>query len=82
MPTASAASTRTRCSRPCTRGEIRPLAEVLAAAERVSAWPSDLASKVKRKRGRIVYELKIIAERGRVRELYIDAATLEVFKAE
>ncbi len=37
---------------------------------------------VERKRGRIVYELKIIAEGGRVRELYIDAATLEVLKAE
>jgi uncharacterized membrane protein YkoI len=63
------------------KGEIRPLAEVLAAAERVMPGQV-LGVKVKRKGGRLVYELKILAERGRLREVYVDAANLDIIKVE
>lgn len=63
------------------RNEIRPLAEVIAAAEKAIPGPV-IAVKVKRKDGRLVYEIKIIAAEGRVREIYIDAATLETVKIE
>lgn len=63
------------------RNEIRPLAEVIAAAEKAIPGPV-IAVKVKRKDGRLVYEFKIIAAEGRVREIYIDAATLETVKVE
>lgn len=63
------------------RGEIRPLAEILAAAEKV--MPGQVLSvKVKRKEGRFVYELKILAGRGRLREVYVDAASLDIIKVE
>lgn len=63
------------------RGEIRPLAEVLAAAEKV--MPGQVVGvKVKRKEGRLVYELKILSGRGRLREVYVDATNLDVIKVE
>jgi uncharacterized membrane protein YkoI len=63
------------------RGEIRPLAEVLAAAEKVMPGQV-LGVKVKRKEGRLVYELKILAGRGRLREVYVDATNLDIIKVE
>jgi uncharacterized membrane protein YkoI len=38
--------------------------------------------KVKRLNGQRVYELKIIAAQGRVREIYVDAASLAIVKVE
>jgi uncharacterized membrane protein YkoI len=63
------------------RQEIRPLPEVLAAAEAV--MPGQVVGvKVKRLNGQRVYELKIIAAQGRVREIYVDAASLAIVKVE
>jgi uncharacterized membrane protein YkoI len=63
------------------RQEIRPLSEVLAAAEAV--MPGQVVGvKVKRLNGQRVYELKIIAPQGRVREIYVDAASLAIVKVE
>lgn len=63
------------------RNEIRPLAEIVAAAEKVMPGPV-IGVKVKRESGRLVYELKIIAPEGRIREVYVDAATLDIVKIE
>ncbi len=63
------------------KGEIRPLAEILAVAER-NMPGRVIRIEVDRKRGRVIYELKIIADKGRVREIYIDAGSLEVLKVE
>jgi uncharacterized membrane protein YkoI len=63
------------------RQEIRPLPEILAAAEAV--MPGQVVGvKVKRLNGQRVYELKIIAPQGRVREIYVDAANLAILKIE
>jgi uncharacterized membrane protein YkoI len=62
------------------RREIR-LPEILAAAEAV--MPGQVVGvKVKRLNGQRVYELKIIAAQGRVREIYVDAASLAIVKVE
>jgi uncharacterized membrane protein YkoI len=63
------------------RNQIRPLPEVLTVAERVMPGQT-IGVKVLRLDGTLVYELKIITERGRLRELYVDAATLELVKVE
>lgn len=63
------------------RNEIRPLSEIIAAA--LKAVPGQVVGvEVKRRSGRLVYEIKIIAARGRVREVYVDAATLDIVKIE
>lgn len=63
------------------RNEIRPLPEVLAAAEKVVAGPV-VKVEVKRRDGRLLYEVKIISAQGRVREVYVDAASLDIVKVE
>lgn len=62
-------------------GQIRPLADVLAAAA-VAVPGRVIRVDIERKHGRTVYEVKIIGNHGRVREVYIDAASLEVLKVE
>lgn len=63
------------------RGEIRPLSEAQAVAE--AAVPGAVVGvDVERRKGRLVYEFKIIIASGRVREIYIDATTLAVVKVE
>jgi uncharacterized membrane protein YkoI len=62
-------------------GQMRPLVDVLAVAQNVIAG-TVVGVEVERRRGKIVYEIKIIADRGRVREVYIDAATLDVVEVE
>lgn len=63
------------------RNEIKPLAEIQAAAER--AMPGQVVGvEIKRKGGRLIYEFKIIAAKGRVREVYVDATTLAIIKIE
>lgn len=64
-----------------TRNEIRPLPEILAVAQKALPGPV-VRIKVKRADGRLVYEVRVIAEQGRVREVYIDAATLAIVKIE
>jgi uncharacterized membrane protein YkoI len=63
------------------RGEIRPLSEIMSVAEKV--MPGQIVGvKVKRLGATLVYEFKIIASGGRLREIYIDAANLDVVKVE
>lgn len=63
------------------RGEMKPLAAVLEVVAKAVPGPV-IEVEVERKHGRLVYELKIITERGRVREVYVDASTLEILKIE
>jgi uncharacterized membrane protein YkoI len=63
------------------RGEIRSLPEAQAAAE--AAIPGQVvAVEIERRKGRLVYEFKIVAVGGRVREVYVDAASLSIVKIE
>ncbi len=63
------------------KGAIKPLPDVLKAGE--AAMPGQVVGvKLKRKKGRLVYELKILAAQGRLREVYIDAANLEIIRIE
>ena len=63
------------------RKEIRPLADIQAAAEK--AVPGQVVGvEIKRRGAKFIYELKIIAARGRLREIYVDAATLDILKIE
>jgi uncharacterized membrane protein YkoI len=63
------------------RGEIRPFPEIQAAAE--SVMPGQVVGvEIKRRKGRLVYEFKIITAGGRLREVYVDAATLDIVKVE
>lgn len=62
-------------------GQIRPLEEVLAAAAKV--MPGKVIKvEVERGRGKIFYELKILTGTGRVREVKIDALSLDLLEVE
>ncbi len=61
-------------------GEIAPLKDVLARAERDFAG-SLLEVELERERGRWVYELKLLAPDGAVLEVYYDARTKELIGA-
>ena len=63
------------------RGEVRPIAEVLATvAEQV---PGDVVEvELEREHGRWAYELKVIAPDGRILEVLVDAANATVIKTE
>lgn len=63
------------------RGEIRPFPEIQAAAENVMSGQV-VGVEIKRRKGRLVYEFKIIGASGRLREVYVDAATLDIVKVE
>lgn len=63
------------------RGEIRPFAEIQAAAEKIMQGQI-VGVEIERRKGRLVYEFKIIVTGGRVREVYVDAATLDIVKIE
>lgn len=55
------------------RGEVRPLAEILALVS--TAVPGDVVEvELEREHGRWVYELKVIATDGRRLEVLVDAA--------
>jgi uncharacterized membrane protein YkoI len=56
------------------RGEVMPIARILAlAAERL---PGDVIEvKLDRRRGRLVYEIKVLTPSGQIRELVLDART-------
>lgn len=57
-------------------GRILPLEEILARhRERIAGRLLDL--EVEREHGRIVYELEVVDDAGRVREIYIDAQSGE-----
>jgi len=59
------------------RGEVRPLAEVLAAV--ATQVPGEVIEvELEREHGHWVYELKVIARDGRVLEVLVDAATATI----
>jgi uncharacterized membrane protein YkoI len=61
------------------RGEIKPLVEIMAAAEAVV--PGQVVGvEVEHVQGKLVYELKIVSAKGRIREVYVDAANLDIVK--
>ena len=63
------------------RGEVRPIAEVLAAV--AAQVPGDVVEvELERVHGRWSYELKLIAPDGRVLEVLVDAASATIIKAE
>jgi len=63
------------------RGEVRPIAEILAAV--AADVPGDVVEvELERERGRWFYELKLIAPDGRVLEVLVDAATATVLEWE
>jgi uncharacterized membrane protein YkoI len=63
------------------RREIRSFPEIQAAAENVMSGQI-VGVEVERLKGRLVYEFKIIGTSGRLREVYVDAATLDIVKVE
>lgn len=63
------------------RGEVRPVAEVLAAV--AAAVPGDVVGvEMEHEHGRWLYELKLIAPDGHVLEVMVDAATATVLGRE
>lgn len=59
------------------RGEIKSLAEILQTVR--DKLPGEVASvKLERERGRLVYEFRVVGARGRLLEVYVDAATGEI----
>lgn len=56
------------------RGEIRPLAEILASIR--SKLPGEVAGvEIERKAGRWLYEFRVVGAKGRLFEVYVDART-------
>jgi uncharacterized membrane protein YkoI len=63
------------------RGEVLPLAKILAIAQ--EQVPGDVIEvELESKRGALVYEIKVLAQSGRVREIKIDARNGTVLKIE
>jgi uncharacterized membrane protein YkoI len=63
------------------RGEALPLSDILARVR------SDLGGEIvgvsfERKRGRWIYEFKVIGAGGRLVEVYVDAASAQILKRE
>lgn len=62
-------------------GEIRPLTEILEHIK--SAHPGEVVGvELERKKGRWVYEIKLIAPGGRFFEIYVDAQDKSTLKIE
>ncbi|MBV6416746.1 MAG: hypothetical protein CMLOHMNK_01361 [Steroidobacteraceae bacterium] len=63
------------------RGEVLPLAKVLAIA--AAQVPGDVIEvELESKHGVLVYEIKVLTDTGRVREIKINAGTGAVLKIE
>ncbi len=59
------------------RGEIRSLADILSAIR--GKLPGDVAGvKVERKDGRWLYEFRVVDDKGRLFEVYVDAKTATI----
>ncbi|WP_406856128.1 PepSY domain-containing protein [Alsobacter sp. KACC 23698] len=63
------------------RGEALPLAELLGRV-RAELGGELVGVSFERKRGRWIYEFKVVGERGQIEEVYVDAATAEILKRE
>ncbi|WP_336490283.1 PepSY domain-containing protein [Methylobacterium nigriterrae] len=81
VPDLSHGSEQERAREALERGEIRPLDQVLRVArERV---PGEVVKvELEREDGRWVYEIKILTESGKRREVEIDANSLEVLEVD
>jgi uncharacterized membrane protein YkoI len=63
------------------RGEVLPLAKILAIAQ--EKVPGDVIEvELETERGTLIYEIKVLAQSGRVREIKIDARTGTVLTIE
>ena len=63
------------------RGEVLPLARILAIAQ--EKVPGDVIEvELESKRGALIYEIKVLTQSGRVREVKIDARSGAVLKIE
>lgn len=63
------------------RGEVLPLVKILAIAQQ--NVPGDIIEvELESERGALIYEIKVLAQSGRVREIEIDARTGNVVKIE
>jgi uncharacterized membrane protein YkoI len=63
------------------RGEVLPLTRILAIAQ--EKVPGDVIEvELESKRGALVYEIKVLTQSGRVREVKIDARNGTVLKIE
>lgn len=70
-----------RARRALERGEVRPLAEILAALER-RVEGEVVGVEFEREDGRHVYEFEVITPAGRMVEIYVDAATGAILEHE
>lgn len=62
-------------------GEILPLRQILERAE--AAYPGQfIEAELEREDGQLVYEIKLVTPQGGVLELYYDARTGSLLKAE
>jgi len=63
------------------RGEVLPLAKILAIAQ--EKVPGDVIEvELETERGTLIYEIKVLTQSGRVREIKIDARTGTVITIE
>ena len=63
------------------RGEVQPLAKILAIAQ--EKVPGDVIEvELETERGTLIYEIKVLTQSGRVREIKIDARTGTVLTIE
>jgi uncharacterized membrane protein YkoI len=70
-----------RARRALEEGRAPPLAEILARVR--SQLDGEVAGvEFERKRGRYVYEFKVVTSTGKLREVYVDAMTAEIVKSE
>ena len=61
------------------RGEIRPLADILAAVR--DKLPGEVAGvEFEKDNGRWIYELRVVGKSGRLFEVYVDARTANIEK--
>jgi uncharacterized membrane protein YkoI len=68
-----------RARRALEEGQARPLAEILAIVE------DELGGRIvgvelERRRGRYIYEFRVITPSGELREIYVDAMSAEILK--
>lgn len=70
-----------RARRAVLEGHVRPLAEILERV-RHRLGGEVVGVEFEREKGRYVYEFKVVAPTGRLREVYVDAVTAEVLKSE
>ena len=66
-----------RVRRAVEQGEMLPLATILAAVR--PRLPGEVAGvEVERRKGKWLYEFRVVDEKGRLYEVYVDAKTAEI----